>query len=176
MNRNKLWIKISLMVVAAAFLPFMNNGAVVDILGLILLSIPIIFWLGLLIYFALLLSKWRLKDIRKNYSDYFFSIGVLLFFACIAGVITYFEAPAYRVGFNRAKAHIEGKHLLPSEFDEEVFVCTGDDSFSYHHDKYCKGLKSCGEIKVKMELCDAEDNNFSPCKICYMIGEKYYKR
>ncbi len=155
---------------------FLVMGAIADILGLLILSIPILFWLGLFLCFARLLSKWKLKDIRKNYSDYFFGIGVLLFFACIAGVITYFEAPAYRVGFNRAKAHIEGKHLLPSEFDEEVFICTGDGSSSYHHDNYCKGLSNCGEMKVKVELCDAEDNGYSPCKICYMIGEKYYKK
>ena len=69
---------------------FLVMGAIADILGLLILSIPILFWLGLFLYFARLLSKWKLKDIRKNYSDYFFGIGVLLFFGLPAFIFYLF--------------------------------------------------------------------------------------
>lgn len=49
----------------------------------------------------------------------------------------------------------------------KVYICTGPQSKSYHHDKGCYGLQSCSDQIEFVDLVEAQDQGRKPCKYCF---------
>lgn len=48
-----------------------------------------------------------------------------------------------------------------------VYICTGPKAKRFHAHRNCRGLNKCSAEIVAISLDKAQNNGYTPCKICY---------
>jgi len=48
-----------------------------------------------------------------------------------------------------------------------VYICTGPKAKRFHAHRNCRGLNKCIAEIVAISLDKAQNNGYTPCKICY---------
>ena len=57
--------------------------------------------------------------------------------------------------------------LLSATTTDNVYVCTGKYSKSYHNNLKCRGIKACKSEVKTISLAEAQKSHRKPCKLCY---------
>ena len=59
--------------------------------------------------------------------------------------------------------------MMPSQVQEseQVYICTGGSSKTYHKTDKCNGLRRCSKEIKQITKEQAEEMGRRPCKICY---------
>ena len=48
-----------------------------------------------------------------------------------------------------------------------VYICTGNNSYAYHSNRNCFGIKSCSKRIKKVTIEEAEELGRTPCHFCH---------
>lgn len=115
-----------------------------------------------LVYFSLVLLSflfWRNETGRELRKSCLAHIIVLL---VIPGILALICMKCCSSNSSSPKTN----SLMSNPSSSYVYICTGPKSHKYHTDEYCKGLSSCSGDIIRMDIEEAYDSGYTPCKWC----------